>query len=54
MFTTWLVYQLSRLGGKVRVVNLILVGIAVDAIAGAVISFFNFFAPATSREQIIF
>ena len=54
MFTTWLVYQLSRLGGKVRVVNLILVGIAVNAIAGAVISFFNFFAPTTSREQIIF
>ena len=54
MFTTWLVYQLSRLGGKVRVVNLILVGIAVDEIAGAVISFFNFFAPTTSREQIIF
>src|SRR5690625_7362052 len=54
MFTTWLVYQLSRLGGKVRVVNLILVGIAVDAIAGAVISFFYFFAPTTSREQVIF
>ena len=54
MFTTWLVYQLSRLGGKVRVVNLILVGIAVDAIAGAVISFFNFFATTTSREQVIF
>lgn len=54
MFTTWLVYQLSRLGGKVRVVNLILVGIAVNAIAGAVISFFIFFAPTTSREQIIF
>lgn len=54
MFTTWLVYQLSRLGGKVRVVNLILVGIAVNAIAGAVISFFIFFAPTTFREQIIF
>ena len=54
MLTTWLVYRLSRLGGKVRVVNLILVGIAVNAIAGAIISFFIFFAPTTSREQIIF
>src|SRR5699024_236938 len=54
MLTTWLVYRLSRLGGRVRVVNLILVGIAVNAIAGAVISFFIFFAPTTSRDQIIF
>lgn len=54
MFTTWLVYKLAHFGGRIRVVNLILVGIAVNAIAGAIISFFIFFAPTTSREQIIF
>lgn len=54
MLTTWLVYKMARFGGKIRVVNLILVGIAVNAIAGAIISFFIFFAPTTSREQIIF
>jgi len=54
MMTTWLVYKLAHLGGRIRVVNLILVGIAVNAIAGAIISFFIFFAPTTSREQIIF
>ncbi|MFH0412368.1 FecCD family ABC transporter permease [Corynebacterium sp. L4756] len=54
LFTTWLVYKMARFGGHIRVVNLILVGIAINAIAGAIISFFIFFAPTTSREQIIF
>lgn len=54
LLTTWLVYRLAHFGGRIRVVNLILVGIAVNAIAGAIISFFIFFAPTTSREQIIF
>ncbi|WP_313548318.1 iron ABC transporter permease [Corynebacterium sp.] len=54
LLTTWLVYKMAHFGGRIRVVNLILVGIAVNAIAGAIISFFIFFAPTTSREQIIF
>lgn len=54
LLTTALVYGLSRFNGKVRVVNLLLVGIAVNAVAGAVISLAMFFAPTTSREQIIF
>lgn len=52
--TTALVYALSRLGGKVRVVSLILVGIAVNAVAGAMISALVFIAPTASREQIVF
>lgn len=54
LITTGVVYGLSRFGGKIRVVNLILVGIAVNAVAGAAISFLVFLAPATSREEIVF
>lgn len=52
--TTVLVYQLARFGGRIKVTNLILVGIAVNAVAGAAISLLVFFAPTTSREEIIF
>lgn len=54
IITTVLVYQLSRFGGRVNVTSLILVGIAVNAVAGAAISLLVFFAPTTSREEIIF
>ncbi|SDS27607.1 FecCD family ABC transporter permease [Corynebacterium timonense] len=52
--TTALVYQLSRIGGSVRVINLILVGIAANALAGATIALLTFIAPTTARENIIF
>lgn len=52
--TTVLVYGLSRFGGKIRVLNLILVGIAINAVAGAAISFLVYLAPTTSREEIVF
>lgn len=54
LLTTWLVYQLARFGGRIRVINLVLVGIAVNAVAGALISFFIFIAPTSSREQVVF
>ena len=54
ILTTLLVYQLSRTSGKVQVLNLVLVGIAANAIAGAAISMLVFLAPTTAREQIIF
>lgn len=54
LLTTALVYQLSRMGGQSRVVTLILVGIAVNAVAGAAISMLVYMAPTTAREQIIF
>lgn len=47
-------YQLARFGGRIRVINLVLVGIAVNAVAGALISFFIFIAPTSSREQVVF
>ena len=54
VITTVVVYQLARHDGQVHVLNLILTGIAVNAVCGAAISLLVYIAPATSREQIIF
>ncbi|MFW8574812.1 FecCD family ABC transporter permease [Corynebacterium pseudodiphtheriticum] len=54
LLTTWMVYQLARFAGRIRVINLVLVGIAVNAVVGALISFFIFIAPTSSREQVVF
>ena len=51
---TALSYQLARHGGRVAVVNLILTGIAINAVCNAVISFMVYLAPTANREQIIF
>ncbi|PRQ11367.1 ABC transporter permease [Corynebacterium sp. 13CS0277] len=48
------VYRMARFGGRVQVVNLILTGIAINAVCAALISFLVYLAPTTSREQIIF
>ncbi|TPF96766.1 hemin ABC transporter permease [Bifidobacterium sp. UTCIF-39] len=52
--TTMLVYVLARRGGRTEVVTLILTGVAVNAIAGALIAFFTFAAPTSARDQIVF
>ncbi|GAA1822034.1 iron ABC transporter permease [Nesterenkonia flava] len=49
-----LVYALSRSGRRSMVLTLVLTGIAINAVAGALISFFTFLADTTSRETIIF
>ncbi|WJZ01795.1 Hemin transport system permease protein HmuU [Corynebacterium freiburgense] len=54
VLTTLIVYQLARHDGKVHVINLILTGIAINAVAGAIISIMVYLAPTTNREQIIF
>lgn len=54
VFATVVIYRLSSLNGEIKVVTLILTGIAVNAVAGALISFMVFLAPTSSREQIIF
>lgn len=54
LFTTLAVYVLARRGGRTEVVTLILTGVAVNAIAGALISFFTFAAPTSARDQIVF
>lgn len=52
--TTVAIYRLSSVNGRVKVLTLILTGIAVNAVAGAAISFLVFLAPMSSREQVIF
>ncbi|WP_426717780.1 FecCD family ABC transporter permease [Corynebacterium auriscanis] len=54
LITAGLIYQLARSGGRVAVINLVLTGIAVNAVCGAIISFMVYLAPTTSREEIIF
>ena len=54
LFTTLSVYFLARRGGRTEVVTLILTGVAVNAVAGALISFFTFAAPTSARDQIVF
>ncbi|MDO4910313.1 MAG: iron ABC transporter permease [Corynebacterium sp.] len=54
VLTTLIVYRMARFQGRVQVINLILTGIAINAVAGAIISFMLYLAPTTSREQIIF
>lgn len=54
LITTMIVYSLSRAGGRTEVVTLILTGVAVNAVAGAIIAFIVFKAPTQAREQIVF
>ncbi|MCS4535892.1 iron ABC transporter permease [Corynebacterium sp. HS2168-gen11] len=54
VLVTVIIYQLARSQGKVAVVNLILTGIAINAVCGALISFMVYLAPTANREQIIF
>lgn len=54
LITTMLVYLFARKNGRTEVVTLILMGIAVNALAGSVISFIVFMAPTSAREEIVF
>ena len=54
LITTLVVYLASRSGGKAQVLTLVLTGIAINAVANAIIAFFVFMADTSSREQIIF
>ncbi|VEH04765.1 iron ABC transporter permease [Corynebacterium kutscheri] len=54
LMVTGIIYQLARHNGRVAVVNLILTGIAINAVCGAIISFMLYLAPTSNREQIIF
>ncbi|PYG00983.1 iron complex transport system permease protein [Georgenia satyanarayanai] len=54
LVTTLLVYGLSRSGGRTEALTLILTGVAVTAIASAVVAFNTFIASPTAREQIVF
>jgi len=52
--TTLLVYGMSRSGGRTEVVTLVLMGIAVNAVTGALIALLVFVGDTQAREQIVF
>lgn len=54
LFTTLLVYSLSRRDGRTEVVTLVLMGIAVQAVCGGLIAYLVFLGDTASREQIVF
>jgi len=54
VLTTALVYGLSRARGRTQVLMLVLTGIAVNAVANAIIAFLVFSADTASREQVTF
>lgn len=54
LVTTALVYGLSRKDGRSGVVSMILTGIAVTAVANALIAMLVFKADSTGRDQIVF
>jgi iron complex transport system permease protein len=54
LITTLLVYALSRSRGRTEVVTMILTGVAVTAVAFALVAFNTFVANPEAREQIVF
>ena len=52
--TTLAIYALSRSGGRTEVVTLVLMGIAVNAVTGALIAYLVFVGDTEAREQIVF
>ncbi len=54
VLVTLIIYQMARNRGRVAVINLVLTGIAVNAVCGAIISFLVYLAPTSNREEIIF
>ena len=54
LLTTLLVYALSRSGGRVEVVTLLLVGIAVNAAAGALLGLLTYVADDEARTAMAF
>lgn len=51
---TLLVYAISRSNGRTEVVTLVLTGVAVNAVCGAIIALMTFMGDQQSREQIVF
>ncbi len=54
LFTTLLVYTLSRREGRTEAVTLVLMGIAVQAVCSGLIAYLVFLGDTASREQIVF
>jgi iron complex transport system permease protein len=51
---TFLVYALSQRNGRTEVVTLVLMGVAVQAVCGAIVAWLLFLGDTAAREQIVF
>ncbi|MDO5723689.1 MAG: iron ABC transporter permease [Flaviflexus sp.] len=54
LLASFLVYVFARSGGKAEVMTLVLTGIAITAVCGAITSIATYVAPTTARDQIVF
>lgn len=54
LIATAVVYMTARQGGRTEVVTLILTGVAVNAVAGAIIALMTFLGDTSAREEIVF
>ena len=54
LVVTLLVYAISLSNGRTEVVTLVLTGVAVNAVCGAIIALMTFLGDQQSREQIVF
>jgi iron complex transport system permease protein len=54
LVTTLLVYTLARRNGRTEVVTLVLMGVAVQAVCGALVAWLLFTADMAARQQIVF
>lgn len=52
--TTWLVYRLAQQGGRTNITTLLLVGLALNALAGATTGLFTYFASDPQLRSIVF
>jgi len=54
LITSWALYRFARHGGRTAVTTLLLAGVAVNAIAGAVVSLMTFLADDPALRSIVF
>lgn len=54
LLTTWLVYRLATLGSKTYVSTMLLAGVAISALAGAVTGLFTYFSSEEQLRDITF
>lgn len=54
LIATFVAYGTARQGGRTEVVTLVLTGVAVNAVCGAIIAFLAFVGDTSAREEIVF
>lgn len=54
LFTTWIVYRLATFGNKTYVTTMLLAGVAIGALAGAVTGLFTYFSNEEQLRDITF